>query len=274
MAGIRVARLLVIVALSAAGPSVSAQLGTANARGVSIGHVHLTVRDPAGHQKLWQLIGAGVARSGSLDLLTFPGLFVALTQGTAADGSEGSTVNHFGFAVRNVDEIRAKLSAAGLPTVQELVNPKRWVTMFPDNVKVEFVEVPALPVPIAGHHLHISTTDMEPLRAWYVNTFGGASETRRGFPSAVFDGGEVDMIQAQTPQAPTKGRALDHIGFEVKDLAAFCKDLEARGVAFEAPCSQAPEAGVKRAFLTDPIGTRIEITEGLASVSANTTTSR
>ena len=30
--------------------------------------------------------------------------------------------------------------------------------------------------------------------------------------------------------APTKGRSLDHVGFEVQDLEAFCKKLEAAGV--------------------------------------------
>lgn len=29
---------------------------------------------------------------------------------------------------------------------------------------------------------------------------------------------------------PTRGRALDHIGFEVRDLAAFCTQLEAKRV--------------------------------------------
>ena len=140
--------------------------------------------------------------------------------------------------------------------------------MFPDKVKVEFAEEPTLKVPIAGHHLHLSTNEMEPLRAWYVKTFGGTSETRRGFPSAVFDGGEVNIIAAdapQAPQAPTKGRSVDHIGFEVKGLEAFCKKLEAEGVKFEIPYREVPQIGLKLAFITDPMGTRIELTEGLAA---------
>jgi catechol 2,3-dioxygenase-like lactoylglutathione lyase family enzyme len=137
--------------------------------------------------------------------------------------------------------------------------------MFPDNVKVEFVEEPTLKVPITGHHLHLSTNEIEPLRAWYVKTFGGRSETRRGFPSAVFDAGEVNIIAADSPQAPTKGRAFDHIGFEVKGLEAFCKKLEADGVKFEIPYRDVAQIGLKLAFITDPVGTRIELTEGLAA---------
>jgi len=245
-----------------------AQLGPPNSSGVSIGHVQLTVRDPEQHKKLWGLLGAVVTRSGSLELLKFPGIYIILTRGETTEGSEGSTVNHFGFAVKNVDDVHAKLAAAGLPTVQELTNPKRWVTMFPDKVKIEFTEDPALSVPITGHHLHLSTTaaNMETLRSWYVKTFGGIAETRRGFASAVFNGGEVNLIQANAPQAPTKGRALDHIGFEIQGLEAFCKKLQAAGVVFETPYQDMPQYGLKVAFITDPDGTRIELTEGLSAL--------
>ena len=262
---IRLTALMLAIFLAVPAVPSFAQLGAPNASGVSIGHVHLTVRDPDAHNKLWALLGAEVTRAGSLELLKFPGIFVILTKGEPTDGSEGSTVNHFGLMVKNVDDVRARLAAAGLPTVQELTNPKRWVTMFPDQVKVEFAEEPTLKVPIAGHHLHLSTNEMEPLRAWYVKTFGGLSETRRGFPSAVFDGGEVNIIGAPAPQAPTKGRSLDHIGFEVRGLEAFCKKLEAEGVKFEIPYREVPSLGLKLAFMTDPVGTRIELTEGLAA---------
>jgi catechol 2,3-dioxygenase-like lactoylglutathione lyase family enzyme len=256
--------LLLLGFFAAPTAPASAQLGTPNAMGVSIGHVHLTVRDPEAQKKLWVLLGAQVTHTGTLELLKFPGIFVILTRGEPTAGSEGSTANHVGFAVPNVDAVRSKMSAAGLPTVQELTNPKRWVTMFPDQVKVEFVEDPGLPVPIAVHHLHLSTNDMEPLRAWYVKTFGGRAETRRGFPSAVFDAGEVDMIMADGPEAPTKGRAIDHIGFEVQGLEAFCKKLESQGVKFDVPYREVPQIALKLAFIIDPVGTRIELTEGLS----------
>jgi len=63
--------------------------------------------------------------------------------------------------------------------------------------------------------------------------------------------------------APTAGRALDHIGFEVKNLEAFCKKLGDSGIKFETPYRQMPQLKLSLAFLTDPWGTRIELTEGL-----------
>ena len=52
------------------------------------------------------------------------------------------------------------------------------------------------------------------------------------------------------PQAATKGRSLDHIGFEVKGLEAFCKKLEASGVTFDGPYRDVPRIGLKIALFS------------------------
>jgi extradiol dioxygenase family protein len=66
-------------------------------------------------------------------------------------------------------------------------------------------------------------------------------------------------------RGPTKGHLIDHIGFEVKDLDTLYKKLQAQGVEFEGPVNQSANAKhLKTAFLTDPWGVRIELTEGLA----------
>ena len=77
-------------------------------------------------------------------------------------------------------------------------------------------------------------------------------------------GVDFSFRRTDKPQAATKGRSLDHIGFEVKGLEAFCKKLEAEGVTFDVPFRDVPGIGLKIAFVLDPAGTRIELTEGLA----------
>ena len=77
-------------------------------------------------------------------------------------------------------------------------------------------------------------------------------------------GVNLSFSPGKTPPLPTKGRSLDHIGFEVKDLEGFVRSLEAKGIKIEAPIRQVPNTEVKIAFLTDPWGTYIELTEGLA----------
>ena len=112
----RFVAFLITAFLGVAAVPLFAQLGKPNTSGASVGHVHLIVRDLDAQKKLWILLGAEVTRTGTLELLKFPGIFVILTRGEPTDGSEGSTVNHVGFMVKNVDEVRAKLVAAGLPT--------------------------------------------------------------------------------------------------------------------------------------------------------------
>jgi hypothetical protein len=59
-----------------------------------------------------------------------------------------------------------------------------------------------------------------------------------------------------------KGRTLEHVGFEITRLEAFCTRLESMGVKFEAPYRRNAE-GIATATILDPWGTVIELTEGL-----------
>ncbi len=48
------------------------------------------------------------------------------------------------------------------------------------------------------------------------------------------------------------------------NLEELVKSLEAKGIKIDAPIRQVPNTKVKVAFLSDPWGTYIELTEGLA----------
>ena len=63
----------------------------------------------------------------------------------------------------------------------------------------------------------------------------------------------------------TAGRVIDHVGFEVRDLEAFCKKLEGKGIKLTQAYRKGSPLGasVATAMLVDPWGTVIELTEGL-----------
>jgi len=65
----------------------------------------------------------------------------------------------------------------------------------------------------------------------------------------------------------TPGRAIDHIGFEIKNLEAFTKKLESQGIKLASPYRQVPALNISIAFITDPWGTYIELTEGLDKIN-------
>jgi hypothetical protein len=139
----------------------------------------------------------------------------------------------------------------------------------PDEVKVELVEMKAQSAPIASHHVHFFGPQKE-MHAWYMQTFGaaaGASANPAAFISATLPGLGMNFSPAQAAVAGTQGRALDHIGFEVKNLEAFTKKLESQGITMAVPYRQVPALGIAIAFLTDPWGTYIELTEGLDTVN-------
>jgi catechol 2,3-dioxygenase-like lactoylglutathione lyase family enzyme len=66
---------------------------------------------------------------------------------------------------------------------------------------------------------------------------------------------------------PIRGRSLDHIGFEVRNLEAFVRELEAKGVRMDRGYTEVAALGIAIAFLTDPWGTYVELTEGLSAVN-------
>ncbi len=254
--------ILAAILVSSAAP-VRAQLPASNATGVSAGHLHMMVRDPAAHRKIWvDVLGAEAVKAGAIEFLRLPGIFLVLGKGEPAEGSEGSTVDHFAFRAQDLPAIRAKLVAAGIPLTRD--DAVEIVAIFPDKVKVEFYAAPTLTRPLEHFHVHFYAADIDALRAWYLKHFGAAMPTPANANAMGVPGMSFSFRKTEAAQAATKGRSLDHIGFEVKNLEAFCKKLAADGVTFETPFREVPSLGLKIAFLIDPAGTRIELTEGLA----------
>jgi catechol 2,3-dioxygenase-like lactoylglutathione lyase family enzyme len=266
-----------IVGLLPLSVSLFAQPSVANQSGVSVGLVHLIVRNPEEHKKLWvDMLGAQVTSSGSLQLLELPGLFITLEKGEPIGPSNGSSVNHIGLWIKDHDDVKAKVIAAHLTIISENYKaaecasapgtPACQMTVsFPDGVGVEFTEDKTLTSTAASHHIHMQTTDPESLRAWYAKTLGATPGLRRGtIMAAMFERGEVDFNKVAEAQAPTRGRAIDHFGLDVNGLEAFCRNLEAEGVKLDTPYHAIPGTKMKSAFITDPVGARIELIEGLA----------
>jgi catechol 2,3-dioxygenase-like lactoylglutathione lyase family enzyme len=125
------------------------------------------------------------------------------------------------------------------------------------------------------NHIHFYPADIPAIKAWYVRAFG-ANPGRRPCVGCIskprmIEAGDMPGVNLSfspgpdsAPPLPTRGRAIDHIGFDVEHLEAFVASLEAKGIPLDAPVRQVSGAKVKIAFLTDPWGTRIELTEGLA----------
>ena len=237
-----------------------------NEAGVTNGHWHLNSRDLEVSKKIFLAMGGKEGEPGPLQRVIFPGVMVIVNQQNVAPpngGSVGSVVNHVGFIVQNVQESMAKWKAAGVP-----VTPgnngrldQAYVTT-PDGLRIEILENKNQNVPIRSEHVHFFLPEaaIAESQAWYGKIFGAKASLRNNAPVADIPGAQLRFNKAETAQAPTKGRILDHIGFDVTDLPAFIKKLEAAGIKLDRPYTK-NAAGVALAFITDPWGTYIELNE-------------
>ena len=145
-------------------------------------------------------------------------------------------------------------------------------------MKVEFIERPANTEPIRFDHIHFNAVGAAPdggnsatvLREWYAKVFGAAAGSSGVGPTLApaleLPGTSIRFVGVASFPMGTKGTAIDHVGFEVKDLENFCKKAEANGVKFDAPFTKLPLLGIANAFVTDPFGNYIELTEGLGRI--------
>ncbi len=244
-----------------------AQLAPPNENGLTYGHVHLNVSDVEVHEKLWvEHFGGIVVRKGPLTAVRLPNVLIVLTEQEPTGGTKGSVLDHFGFKVRDIEAFLAKWRAAGLEVGPEFTGAEVFsnaYVMAPDDVWVELQEDRELAEEIAGYHIHFFTPDFEELLDWYTEVFS-IDRRARGRIQTTTDvpGMNMSFANAPEPTVGTRGRALDHIGFEVDDLEAFCKKLEASGIEFDIAYREVAGVGLKIAFLTDPSGVYIELTEG------------
>ncbi len=252
---------LVLIPLLAALP-LCAQLAEPNAAGVAIGHMHLNEADLDVANKFWvDVIGATPYSKNGLSGVEAPGIIILIRKTSVKGPMAGSSVNHIGFTVPDLGPYLPKIDAAGYKrtrpgaTVQAIIDG-------PDGLRVELTEDQSQKIPLKFHHVHFNSPDTKAIQAWYAEKFGATVGKRAQWDAGDVPGSNLTYAQLDKPE-PTVGRALDHIGFEIKGLEAFCKKLADSGVKFEMPYRAMPQLKLTLAFLTDPWGTRIELTEGL-----------
>jgi catechol 2,3-dioxygenase-like lactoylglutathione lyase family enzyme len=254
----------VFASLLTAGNAV-AQPAPYNEAGLTMGHWHIISKDVEANKKLFLAMGGKLYMPGGNPLVMFPGVYINLVLNAEKGdgGSEGSVINHVGFIVDNVQQRVAQWKAAGVTVLPGLNNRQdQAFVVTPDGVRIEILEDKTQQVPIRHEHVHLSLPESEipKAQAWYAKTFGGKMGTRNNAPVVDVPGAQIRFARADAKQAPTRGRVLDHIGFDVKDHAAAVKKLEADGIKLDEPPRKS-SAGNTVTYITDPWGTRIEIVQ-------------
>ena len=275
----------------------SAQLVSHPDAPVRVGHYHLNVTSIDAHRKFWvDTLGGTMMKFGTIDVVKFPDAFIFLRVQKPTGPTRGTAFDHIGFAVPDVPAMATKLAAAGYkettgrepkpgaPPAQAPASGTSAVYgrfayfVGPDGAKIELVTAAVdkdgkAPPPIAAHHIHFINMQYVAMQRWYMNAFDA---TLRAGGTDFFAGADLPGVgyslnffrwegDQSITHVPTAGRVVDHVGFEVKNLEAFCKALQAKGIRLTRPYTKKTAAmnNIATAMIVDPWGVSIELTEGL-----------
>jgi len=253
---------------------------------VIVGHYHLNVSSVDEHLAFWvDTLGGRKTELGDAVAVEFPDVYVVLHEQTPTGPTRGTTFDHIGFAVPDVPAMTERVVANGYqltvgrePPPGETASPptagnygRFSYLVGPDGVKVELVtsSEPDAP-PIVHHHVHFVNREFVEMQQWFMRAFNA---TLREGQTDFFIGADLPGVGYMLnffswlpaeELVGTAGRAVDHVGFEVRGLEAFCRELERKGIALTVPYHRSEAfGGIGRAVITDPWGTVLELTEGL-----------
>lgn len=233
------------------------------------GHLHLTTTDAeaAAHWYAKHFGGEPTGFGGAtgegvkIDRAIIGGIPVIMFEREAGfEGSVGTAVDHIGFSMENIPEKAEELVADGATMLGEPVNFGGMDIAFvtdPWGTKIEIIDDPDTR---GVHHIHLHSADMNSTLDWYEAAIGGErTKYKNVLPALKY--GQVWLIVQQSNKelAPTKGRAIDHLGWNFSDLESASKELKGKGVNFT--LDPRPYKNIKIAFIDGPDGVRIELVE-------------
>ena len=233
-------------------------------------HVHLAVADPE-KAEAWYTANLNgnvgenpgrVAFEPWANRAPLPVQFIFL-KAEDAKPSEGSVIDSVGFVVQGLDAKVKALQAAGAIVKQpaETVRGlwKRAVVVDPWGTNIELIESMDRP---GFHHITLRVANPEDSIRWYLRAFGGERAKLGGRLDAVKYGGTYLIVTKGDGGVPSRGRAIDHLGFGPRSMDATAADLKGKGVMFTAePAAKPNQFGHRTAYVEDPSGVRIELVE-------------
>lgn len=268
--------LVLTLAIAARAPA-GAQLLPPNDVGMTMGHVLLNVSNVEAHKNFWiTQFDATPVKVGKLEGIRIPGVVMLFRLQERTGPGEGETINHMGLKLLKLSDYTARFEKGGWkfdpPRVGREKTPQTYVTG-PDTFRMELVEDPSLPAPVVSHHLHYWLENPPDVKSWYVQKLLLKPTMRGPYESGDVPGMNLTLAplgSQKGPGAPTKGRLMDSIGFDLTNLQAYCAKVQASGVTFDVPYGRDAELGVLAATLTDPWGVTMRLTEGLSQIAGVT----
>lgn len=223
-------------------------------------HMHLAAPDQAKAVE-WYKAHMGATPGDLPDRVMVGKVIFVWLQRANSPTSEGSVVDHIGFSFPDIDAKIKELTAAGA----RLLTPARDVQgLFklafiedPFGTKIELVQDSETP---GFHHIHLRLPDPDKALAWYGERFGGQrAKLKDRIDGLRYTDGLWLLVQRADGAPPSSGRAIDHVGWRVRDIDAFFAAAKGRGDKVTG--DPRPIRDLRVGFIEDPNGVRIEIAQ-------------
>ena len=224
-------------------------------------HVHLAAPYPeAAAQWYIEHMGCEVMRDRQ-DRCQFGAMYLAFRPGSPEGGSDGSAIHHIGFSFTDLAARMQQFEAAGVKITGESRDVRGLFKFafveYPWGAKIEVMEEHET---LGFHHIHLKGPEPEKIFDWYESSFGGERTQYKGLlPALLYDDVWLLVQGSSEEMAPTRGRAIDHLGWGYTDLEAAAEELKAKGVKFTMEVR--PFRNFKIAFVEGPGGVSIELVE-------------
>lgn len=197
-------------------------------------HMHLAAADRAAAMA-WYIEHMDAKPHPSGDRVVISDVMLVFFERDASPRSEGSAVDHFGVSFPDLTAKMRELEADGVKVLAPIRDvPGLFKFAFvedPWGVKIEVVEDTET---LGFHHVHVNVPDPEQTFAWYAEHLGGVPASLKGR----IDGlrfGDVWLLARQADAAPpSRGTAIDHLGWLVADIDTTFADLKRNGVSIVA----------------------------------------
>jgi catechol 2,3-dioxygenase-like lactoylglutathione lyase family enzyme len=247
-----------MVALAAlAGPVVAAaQTPVAT---LPYDHMHLATADRAKAIE-WYVTNLGATHHELGDRVAFGKVTISWFERAGSPSSDGSVIDHIGFSYPDVAAKVAQLQAAGAKVTAPARDVAGLFTLAfvedPWGVKIELVQDAER---LGFHHIHLRLPDPEKALAWYQERFGGERGKLKGRIDGLTYDGLWLLVQKADGAPKSEGRAIDHLGWRVRDLETTLGASRAKGdkVTMEPRMIRDVKVGV----IEDPNGVRIELAQ-------------
>ncbi|MCM3878680.1 MAG: VOC family protein [Vicinamibacterales bacterium] len=240
--------------------------GAASAQGFKpiVDHIHLAAPEPEKAVAWYREHFGGQIMAEAVDRLLYGDTRIIFQRRPASLPSEGSSVDHIGFSVPNLDGAMKAFQTEGLKITQAVRDvPGLFKLAFIEDPWGTKIEVVQDSQKLGLHHIHLRGPDPAATLAWYAAQFGG----RVGKLRDRIDGIEMTgvwLLAQKGDSTPSQGHAIDHIGFRPINLEASVAAMKAQNVKIltePRPLKLSDGTMVQLAFAEGPDVVRIEMVQ-------------